>query len=299
MARTLATERADEKFVIFQDRLKEAVGLQVHIVSTLHKRVSVLERGVLSGGGSEFNQSFHTSLVRTCTCPPLRRCVGKQPACRGVCLQKIPVFRLAPIEERYVQACGNGVATLNMLQDLKSQYSAFDLRTRGVQFIPSFSQVTVETSGVQSKLTPAEAGAFVQYFQSAALSFEITRTGMKVPWLLVLLDFCAMFPQHTSWLVQNSLHQSVSKFRVVATLFLNTQECQICVAKQSTMCSDFGFGRMSGFFGHISFYHPHKVWYLLAALSIRNLDLAVGSRMMSYSFRDDLNVLQTLPDNLH
>ena len=107
-----------------------------------------------------------------------------------------------------------------------------------------------------------------------------------------------MFPQHTSWLVQNSLHHSVSKFRVVATLFLTTQECQICVAKQSTMCSDFGFGRMSGFFGHISFYHPHKVWYLLAALSIRNLDLAVGSRMMSYCFRDDLNVLQTLPDNL-
>ena len=65
------------------------------------------------------------------------------------------------------------------------------------------------------------------------------------------------------------------------------------------MCSDFGFGRMSGFFGHISFYHPHKAWYLLAALSIRNLDLAVGSKMMSYSFRDDLNVLQALPDNLH
>ena len=122
---------------------------------------------------------------------------------------------------------------------------------------------------------------------------------MKVPWLLILLDFWAIFPQHTSWLLQNSLHHSVSKFRVVATLFLTTQECQICVAKQSTMCSDFGFGRMSGFFGHISFYHPHKVWYLLAALSIRNLDLAVGSRMMGYSFRDDLNVLQTLPDNLH
>ena len=62
---------------------------------------------------------------------------------------------------------------------------------------------------------------------------------------------------------------------------------------------DFGFGRLSGFFGHISFYHPHKVWFLLAALSIRNLDLDSGSKMMSYSFQDDLSVLQTLPDSLH
>ena len=53
------------------------------------------------------------------------------------------------------------------------------------------------------------------------------------------------------------------------------------------------------FFGHISFYHPHKVWFLLAALSIRNLDLDSGSKMMSYSFQDDLSVLQTLPDSLH
>ena len=226
----------------------------------------------------------------------------KQPACRGVCLQKMPVFRLAPVEERYVQACGNGVATLNMLQELKSHYSTFDLRTRGIQFIPNFSQVTVATSGVQSKLTSAEAGAFVRYFQTASLSFETTRAGIKVPWLLVLLDFCAMCPCDTSWLVQESLRKSVSKFRAVATLFLKAQESQICVASQSTICSDFGFGRLSGFFGHIchiSFYHPHKVWFLLAALSIRNLDLDSGSKMMSYSFQDDLSVLQTLPDSLH
>ena len=69
-------------------------------------------------------------------------------------------------------------------------------------------------------------------------------------------------------------------------MFLNTQECQICVAKQSTMCSDFGFGRMSGFFGHISFYHPHKVWYLLADFSLQNLDLAVGSRI----YNDELQL---------
>ena len=165
--------------------------------------------------------------------------------------------------------------------------------------ISNFSQVTVATSGVQSKLTSAEAGAFVRYFQSASLSFETTRTGIKVPWLLVLLDFCAMCPCDTSWLVQESLRKSVSKFRAVATLFLKAQECQICVASQSTICSDFGFGRLSGFFGHISFYHPHKVWFLLAALSIRNLDLDSGSKMMSYSFQDDLSVLQTLPDSLH
>ena len=168
----------------------------------------------------------------------------------------------------------------NMLQELRSHYSTFDLRTRGIQSILNFSQVTVATSGVQSKLTSAEAGAFVRYFQSASLSFETTRTGIKVPWLLVLLDFCAMCPCDTSWLVQESLRKSVSKFRAVATLFLKAQECQICVASQSTICSDFGFGRLSGFFGHISFYHPHKVWFLLAALSIRNLDLESGSKMM-------------------
>jgi hypothetical protein len=108
-----------------------------------------------------------------------------------------------------------------------------------------------------------------------------------------------MCPCDTSWLVQESLRKSVSKFRAVATLFLKAQECQICVASQSTICSDFGFGRLSVFFWHISFYHPHKVWFLLAALSIRNLDLDSGSKMMSYSFQDDLSVLQTLPDSLH
>ena len=75
---------------------------------------------------------------------------------------------------------------------------------------------------------------------------------------LVYLHTC-----HTSRLVQDSLHKTVSKFRAVATLFLKAQECQIYLAKQSTMCGDFGF--------------PHKVWYLLAAFSIRNLDLEVGS----------------------
>ena len=100
-----------------------------------------------------------------------------------------------------------------------------------------------------------------------------------------------MCPCDTSWLVQESLRKSVSKFRAVATLFLKAQESQICVASQSTICSDFGFGRLSGFFGHISFYH--------AALSIRNLNLDSGSKMMTYSFQDDLSVLQTLPDSLH
>ena len=199
LARNLATERAGEKFSIFQGRLKAAIELQAHIVSTLHKRASVVEKGVLSGSGySKPNRSFYTSIARICTYPPVRRCIGKQQASRGVCLQKMPVFKLGPVEEKYIQACSNGIVTLNILQELKSHYSTFDLRTRGIQFSPNFSQVTVTTNGVQLKFPSAEAGIFIRYFQSTSLSFKTTRTSIKVPWLLVLLDFCAMCPCDTS-----------------------------------------------------------------------------------------------------
>jgi hypothetical protein len=38
----------------------------------------------------------------------------------------MPVFRLGPVEERYVQTCGNGIATLNVA---RTKISLFNIRS--------------------------------------------------------------------------------------------------------------------------------------------------------------------------
>ena len=61
--------------------------------------------------------------------------------------------------------------------------------------------------------------------------------------------------------------------------------------KSSSTCVDFGFGRLSGFFGDLNFSVPSRIWYLLVSLAIQNLERNLGDRI-SYSIREHLKTFR-------
>ena len=296
LARSAAKRLADGHSQRFHNCVYRAVDLQTHIVSTLAIRAQVAENGGFDvGEGEDEIHAFPQPTTFVCNCAPRTRCKGKISICRGTCCD-MPSLQTGSIEDTYCHACRSGTLTWELVDKISTHYCVFTNRFVGYpQPRPSFENVVIDMSPSLQKLSIGRT--MLKYFQRAKVHFSPTRDGIKVPWLLVFVDFCSLFPETVEWFDHWSVHHNVCKFRRAAVAFLKDVKHEFQLDDRSKICSEFGFSQLKGFYGMFCFSIPSRAWFLLAALSLKNLQRDFGSHSL-FSIRDELDHLALIPQSV-
>ena len=113
----------------------------------------------------------------------------------------------------------------------------------------------------------------------------------------MFVDFCSLFPETVEWFDHWSVHHNVCKFRRAAVAFLKDVKHEFQLDDRSKICSEFGFSQLKGFYGMFCFSIPSRAWFLLATLSLKNLQRDFGSHSL-FSIRDELDHLALIPQSV-
>ena len=103
LAKSCAKEKLRVKISCFRDLISQAVGLQVHLVTTLMSRTEHFAHDDL--------ERFNSPRIRTatsCSCVPLRRVRSKISACTGACRVFSEVIKPGSVETSFLDILSSG-----------------------------------------------------------------------------------------------------------------------------------------------------------------------------------------------
>ena len=84
------------------------------------------------------------------------------------------------------------------------------------------------------------------------------------------------------------MHHNVCKFRRAAVAFLKGVKHEFQLDDRSKISSELGFSQLKGLYGMFCFSIPSRAWFLLATLSLKNIQRDFGSHSL-FSIRDELD----------
>ena len=260
------SSRSDRTSVI-----QAAVSNQIHIIATLRQRFSTnfpsVDQDQPEVGDGDF--SFLSKSFQ-CNCNPSRRVRGKQTVCTNMRNCQNRAVLVAKPEINFIQACENGTITHSHLQEIRSHYQIFSLSFRPHPANQSL-EINLDPANLirkHSKLPSAFAHDLIPWVRNQTWYLSPDADGAKTPWLLVFLAFCSSKKDTAKWFKDMPLHRSVCQFRTALGWIWKDQGYVFHGCKQITSLMEFGFGRLSGFFGTMNFNNPLPIWYFLLRSSI-------------------------------
>ena len=270
LAKSCAKEKLRVKISCFRDLISQAVGLQVHLVTTLMSRTEHFAHDDL--------ERFNSPRIRTatsCSCVPLRRVRSKISACTGACRVFSEVIKPGSVETSFLDilSSGNPIPE-NLRQTLAIHYIKFHRlrslpRVLGpVGRLHDFSSVTSGRNRISQLAARTLAG-----YLSAPHWFVPVRGATaeeRVSWIELSLDFVATHGWQPGWIHSElTLGKLARRFQVFVVRLLKANRIPIR-AISSLHLSEFGFNRVASIYLHKKFVFPDKVLAFLLQCSRSN-----------------------------